>query len=96
MADPNPLTIAYELLDGTADVHGRDGLVAMHHPLEEGDGTVTVYERTGTDCEPERASLHLSKIDRWSVSEVERIHWSSEGIDATLTAESGPAAEFCK
>jgi len=94
MTETNPLSIAYEFIDSDAEVHGRDGMVAMWDPMDDTEETVVVYEHDGTDCDPRGASLHLSIIDRWSFEEVEDIYWANEDIDPTITAESGPAAEF--
>jgi len=98
MADTTRLSLAYDLICSDTEVLGQDDLLAMYHPMEDDEETVVVFDRDGTDADPrsQRASLHLANATEWAVEEVENIYFASEGISPTITADSGPAAEFCR
>lgn len=97
MADISRLALAYDFICSDRDLIADDGLVAMWHPMEDDDQeTVVVYERAATDADASRASLHLHNGTEWPVEAVENSYWATEDITPTITADSGPAAEFCR
>lgn len=102
MTNPNPITLAYELMDSELDYLGRDGFVAIWSEEDTEEDVILVTTERGIDAGRSSVptAIHTSDdqedVHRFTADEVENTVWSVRGGPSPSAETPTPVAEFCQ